>query len=134
MEDAVNFGKKGVVTLGIATALPIAWMVIFLVGFFGLVLFAVAHSGAAAGSGPPLWFLTAFLLHFCVMLLIFALTVFYIVDVFQSNRVSADKKALWAVVLFLGNIFAMPVYWYLYLWRPLSVRKSDAQASPQSAS
>jgi type II secretory pathway component PulM len=56
------------------------------------------------------------------------------VDVFQSNRVSADKKALWAVVLFLGNIFAMPVYWYLYLWRPLSVRKSDAQASPQSAS
>jgi hypothetical protein len=36
--------------------------------------------------------------------------------VFRTDRVPADKKALWAVVLFLGNFFAMPFYWYFYIW------------------
>jgi hypothetical protein len=40
----------------------------------------------------------------------------YIVNVFKNDRVSKDKKALWVVVLFLGNMIAMPVYWYLYIW------------------
>lgn len=149
-EVAVDLGKRGVVTLGVATALPLIWMVIFFVAFFAFFVYMVADSaaaaasarvtgsGAAAGSrpqvsGPPLWFLGAFLAHFLVMLLIFALTVLYIVDLFQTNRVSTDKKALWAVVLFLGNMFAMPVYWYLYFWRPLSPRKSNGRAPLPSA-
>ena len=33
--------------------------------------------------------------------------------------VPQDKKALWAVVIFMGNALAMPVYWYLYIWKPL---------------
>ena len=36
-------------------------------------------------------------------------------------------KALWAIVLFLGNIFAMPVYWYLYIWKG-----SQSENSPGS--
>jgi len=53
-----------------------------------------------------------------------ALLAFYIVHVFRTDRVPADKKALWAVVLFLGNVFAMPVYWWLYVWP-----KSEARAA-----
>ncbi|NLG84554.1 MAG: hypothetical protein GX493_08130 [Firmicutes bacterium] len=41
----------------------------------------------------------------------------YIVNVFNTDLVDKDKKALWAVVLFFGNIIAMPIYWYLYIWR-----------------
>ncbi len=44
------------------------------------------------------------------MALMLGLTVFYIVHVFRTDRVPADKKALWAVVLFLGNLLAMPFY------------------------
>jgi multisubunit Na+/H+ antiporter MnhB subunit len=44
-------------------------------------------------------------------------TVIYIINVFGNDRVEKDKKALWAVVLFLGSILAMVVYWYLYIWR-----------------
>jgi hypothetical protein len=50
------------------------------------------------------------------MLIMLAVLVFYIVHLFNTNRVPADKKALWAVVLVLGNLFAMPVYWYWYVW------------------
>jgi hypothetical protein len=51
------------------------------------------------------------------MLWIFILLGIYVVNVFKNDHVSKDKKALWAVVLFLGNVIAMPVYWYLYIWK-----------------
>ena len=57
-----------------------------------------------------------FRIHMIVMALVLALMAFYIVHLFRSDRVPGDKKALWAVVLFLGNLLAMPVYWYLYMW------------------
>jgi hypothetical protein len=39
------------------------------------------------------------------------------VNVFRNERVNNDKKVLWAVVLFMGGMIAMPIYWYLYIWR-----------------
>jgi hypothetical protein len=48
-----------------------------------------------------------------------ALIAFHIVYLFKTNRVPKDKKALWAAVIFLGNMVAIPVFWYLY------VRKVD---------
>jgi hypothetical protein len=55
-------------------------------------------------------------LHVFTMLAGIALIVFYIVNVFRNDRVDKDKKALWAVVLFMGSMIAMPIYWYLYIW------------------
>ena len=43
------------------------------------------------------------------MLWIMALTVFYMVNVFRNDRVDKDKKVLWAVVIFMGSIIAMPI-------------------------
>jgi hypothetical protein len=37
--------------------------------------------------------------------------------VFRNDRVNKDMKVLWAVVLFMGSFIAMPIYWYLYIWR-----------------
>jgi hypothetical protein len=55
-----------------------------------------------------------------------ALMAFYIVNVFRNDRVDKDKKALWAVVLFMGNMIAMPIYWYLYIWREAPAVDSPA--------
>jgi hypothetical protein len=74
-------------------------------------------SGDGHSSSPPAIMMIIFPLHFLTMLEIFALLAFYIVHVFKTDRVSQDKKALWAVVLFLGNMIAMPIYWYLYIWK-----------------
>lgn len=38
------------------------------------------------------------------LFLIMGLTVFYMVNVFRNDRVEKDKKVLWAVVLFMGNM------------------------------
>jgi len=61
-------------------------------------------------------FHSVFRWHLGIMGLVLALTILYIVHLFRTDRVPPDKKALWAVVLLLGNVLAMPVYWYFYVW------------------
>lgn len=104
------------IILGIATLWPILYMAIFFVFIFSQV-FLFSMKEAPSLSGPPTGFFIIFGLHFLTMLWIFALLIIYILNVFKNERVAKDKKALWAVVLFLGHMVAMPIYWYLYIWR-----------------
>lgn len=99
--------------LGLATVWPVAYMFLFFVFIFSTIL-----SGGGNPVNPPMEFVLVFVLHLFTMLVIAALTIFYIVNVFRNERVEKDKKVLWAVVLFLGSLIAMPVYWYLYIWKP----------------
>jgi len=46
------------------------------------------------------------------------LLVSYLVYLFKTSRVPKDKKALWAVVLFMGHAISMPIFWYIYIWSP----------------
>ncbi len=103
----------------IALAVFTAWPLLYIVLFFFTMLAVVmsGFSGLGHASGLPAIFLIIFPLHFLTMLEIVVLLVIYIRHVFTTDRVPQDKKALWAVVLFLGNIIAMPIYWYLYIWR-----------------
>ena len=98
--------KTGKQLLGLATILPFGYIIFFFVAIFSAFLFG--STGLIAVIFP---------LHLLMMLLIAALTVFYIVDIFRNSRVDKDKKALWAIVIFMGNIIAMPIYWYMYFWK-----------------
>jgi hypothetical protein len=111
--------KTGKIILGIASLWPITYMVIFISIFIFTFLRIMSGSGAAVADqgGPPSWFILTFVLHLVTMLWTCALLVIYIIDVFKNERVNKDKKALWAVVLFFGNMIAMPIYWYLHIWR-----------------
>jgi hypothetical protein len=108
--------KKPVkILLGLATLWPFIYMILFFVFIFSSFFFVSRSRGQE--SGPPVFFLIIFLLHLLTMLWIMALTVFYMVNVFRNELVDKDKKVLWAVVLFMGNMIAMPIYWYLYIWK-----------------
>jgi hypothetical protein len=60
------------------------------------------------------------ILHLGFIFAMWGLIASYIVYLFKTTHVPSDKKALWAVVLFLGNLLAMPIFWYLYVWRPIA--------------
>jgi hypothetical protein len=115
--------KSKKLALAVATAWPLVYMVFFIVFFFSTFFaagIASQRTGAASSpTGPPLFLLVFFGLHLLTMLLVFGLIAYYIVHLFKTERIPSDKKALWGIVLFMGNIFAMPVYWYLYIWRDL---------------
>jgi len=101
-------------------------MIFFFAAILLLIFFSVTYPESAsesagqtseAGGGPPFFILVIVFLHVFTILLIFVLCAICIIDVFKSDRVVKDKKTLWAVVLFMGGIFACPVYWYIYIWK-----------------
>jgi len=112
--------------LGLVTLWPFAYLILFFALIFSMFLFM---AGSGPGSGPPQAIALIFPVHLLTMLIVMALMVFYIVDVFRNNQVEKDKKVLWAVVLFMGNMIAMPVYWYLYIWKatPATVAPAPSQ-------
>jgi hypothetical protein len=101
--------------LGLATLWPFFYMIFFFL--FVVSAFAFIPGSSGDESRLPLSMALILPLHLFTMLMMVALTTIYIVNVFRNDRVEKDKKVLWAVVLFMGNMIAMPIYWYLYIWR-----------------
>ncbi len=118
------------VVLGLLTVWPILYFVLFM----GFMAFAFASIGSGGKGKPFEAFWLIFPLHIATMLLMFALTATYVVHAFRTDRIAGDKRVLWVVVLFLGNMIAFPIYWYLYLWRPEEVFAPglNAGGSPSS--
>lgn len=118
--------KSNKVLLGAATIWPFIYIVLFMV--FMLSTFFFTRGGAAEGGFVPGVMVVVFALHFLTIVWIWALIAFYMVNVFRNDRVDKDKKVLWAVVLFMGNMIVMPVYWYLYIWREGGVPSATSNA------
>ena len=113
--------RAGKIALGAATVWPFLYALVFFVSALALTFASSGRDPMAAGGGARAWFLGLVALHFLTMLWVIGLMIFYIVNVFRNDRVEQGKKVLWAAVLFFGNIFAMPIYWYLYIWREPSL-------------
>ena len=114
----MHMNKPAKIALAIASIWPFVWFMIFILFVFGAIFWLPSAPRAGANQEHiPLPIVLLFAGHLFTILFMFALTAFYIVYLFRTDRVAQDKKALWAVVLFLGNAFAFPVFWYLYIWR-----------------
>jgi hypothetical protein len=111
----MNLGKSSKIALLIVSILPILYMFFFM-AFIFITMFT-SFSGKTPSKDVFDFFPLVFIMHFAVIFLSFGLIAFYIYYLFKTDRVEKDKKALWAVILFLGTFFAMPVFWYLYIWR-----------------
>jgi hypothetical protein len=113
----MNKGLK--LLLGAFTLWPLLYLGLFLI-YFVFMFLQVALLGTeepAADSMLPAAFGIIAVPHILTILWTFVLVGLYIVDLFKTDRIDQDKKALWAVVLFLGGMIAFPVYWYLFVWR-----------------
>lgn len=108
--------KSKALLLGACTAWPIIYMFLFMGVVFSQVFF-VGMANQAPQEQMPVMMKIIFPLHFLTMIWIFVLLAVYIRHIFKTDTVPQDKKALWAVVIFCGNMIAMPVYWYLYIWK-----------------
>lgn len=106
--------KTKAIVLGTLTIWPIAYMLLFMASV--AASFFLMRGGS--NQMPP-FFGLLIVLHVFTMLEMVSLLIYYILHLFKTDAIAQDKKALWAVVLFMGNALAMPVYWYLYIWKPI---------------
>lgn len=110
--------KPKALALGACTIWPILYMFLFMGAIFSQFIM-MDFVGKAPAEQIPTIIKIIFPLHFLTMIWIFVLTAIYIRRIFKTDAVPQDKKALWAVVIFCGNMIAMPVYYYLYIWKKL---------------
>lgn len=62
-------------------------------------------------------FVGLFAAHFLTILLMIGLMPLYIVLAVKNVYIDQTMKIMWAVLICMVGTFAMPVYWYLYIWR-----------------
>ncbi len=93
--------KGKAIVLGIFTAWPPLYMLFFFATFF-------------IGD---LDFDFMMKIHVATMLESFILLIFYITNTYNNYNIPHYKRSLWTLILFMLNAFAMPVYWYLYIWK-----------------
>ena len=55
-------------------------------------------------------------LHCFTMLVIVCLMVLYIVHIVKSTFEKQEMKVIWLILVLMGGMIAMPVYWYMNIW------------------
>ncbi len=63
---------------------------------------------------------------FLIILLSLGLFVFYVVHIIQNSFLDSEKRILWIAIVFLAYGVAIPVYWYVHIWKSNSSEKAEA--------
>ncbi len=122
----MKIGRPTALLIGLVTAWPIVYMVLF---------FASMFAGVAPGSEAtdlPVFggFETLMAFHLATMVAMLAVVVFYVVHAFKNDALGSEKRILWVIVLLLGGSFAAPIYWFHYVWRS----PQEANRAPRGSS
>lgn len=102
------------------------WPPVYVLLFFALIAVATIRGGGEPDDQLPVPFGVLIGFHVGTILLALAATAAYVVDAWRSPQVKRDERTLWVLVLLLGGMIAMPVYWWLHL---RTARRREAQAA-----
>jgi len=103
------------IILGVASFWPLCWILILFAFLFLMALTDELFQDDTARTHLFL-LLPLYMLLVVTVLDILALLVIYAIDLIRNPGLDNEKKALWVAVLVLAPFFAMPAYWYLYVW------------------
>ncbi len=97
--------------------LKVIWLVLSLAPLVYMIYFMRLIFRLTPSSVNEVDFDSVFRLHMSMILYSWLFISTYIIYIFKSSAVPQEKKALWAVVIFMGNMVSMPIFWCLYVWR-----------------
>ncbi len=95
---------------GICCAAPLAFTICYVTPAALMAIEKYSAEGRAPDL-PTVLIITAFFLAAT-----YGTMIALMVHVYRNGRVPGNSKMLWAIALFLGNILAFPVYWFLHIW------------------
>jgi hypothetical protein len=106
--------KPTKVLFAISTLLPLAYVCFLFVALF------LHLSSLIVGIPRRNIFLelfqTLFFVHFGMMAWLAILTLVYVIHIARNPALTNEMKAVWVTAVGVGNVFAMPVYWYFHIW------------------
>ena len=112
--------KQKKVWLGIASVIPLVLMLAYLV--LVVVNFATMDYDAYYEEDEPTWFwIVTFGFIGLSILSSWAMLAYYIVWLFRIEPADDSKKTLWIVLLLMLQGLALPIFWFLFIWREESL-------------
>lgn len=108
--------------MNLRKVLAIGWL---LVSFLPIIYFPLSFilmSSGMRGASPDEFnqnFDALFTAHTYVIYFVWILVATYIVYLYKAPYVPRTKRNLWLVVLLCANVFALPFFWFYYVWQPL---------------
>ncbi len=102
------------ILLGILTIYPIVYTM-----FFFIIIFSSFFNMFNNYNGGMLFlvFPVILIMHLLTIIDIMGLTIYYILHAVKNESLEQDMRIVWIVLILLGNMIAMPIYWYLNIWR-----------------
>lgn len=125
--------KPAKIFVGVLSLRPLAYMFIFFAFFFG-TFFGTFFTAAGGGEPAPPFafgFGAIFILHGLTILLTFALTAFYVYRFFRDDSLDETKTLLWSLLVFMGNMIAFPIAWYVHVWTEGEALDSGESGRPE---
>lgn len=104
--------KTGKLLLLFVTLYPIVYLIYFITAIMNMMM-TLDDPASVGGVFPML-----FMMHLIAMVGVIALITFYIVHAVRNRALANETRIIWVLLIFLGNMIAMPIYWYLYIWKP----------------
>ncbi|MGI2336860.1 MAG: hypothetical protein ACRKGH_09530 [Dehalogenimonas sp.] len=92
-----------------------------------ILLFAVWGIILIYNPGNPLAYVTSAIIY----VLIVGLVIYYVVDARINRRIGDNVRTLWIVLLVLGNIAVIPIYWAAYIWQKPKIDQKPLNSMPQ---
>ena len=132
----MTLGKPVRILVGIATFWYALYLLLTILGillFFGYVFISLMAGGEAIENLRPLFKQILSLemmlpIHLCSLMLEVGLLIFYLIHTFKNTKASDAMR----IALGLGHLFlpfvAMPIYFYLYIWREAPPEWATAKA------
>ncbi len=102
--------------LGILSCWPIVYLFLSLFLLFTLLDAVFDNEEDLSGFAKALGTVLIYLFYPTAILMLSLIFNFIFYYIFRGNRVPQDSKILWTVLLITINIFALPVFWYSYIW------------------
>ena len=99
--------------LGLFTVWPHFLFIIMLL----FVVFILPQAGVDQANEPTIFLIFASLA-LVTILSVFILIGIYLVCLFRNNLIPIGLKLLWAVLILFFHILSMPIFYYLYIWKP----------------
>lgn len=102
------------------TLLPVAYTALTTVAVFFQAAKYYFGSISLEASGMETFLSGTFFvqLTYFFSVLSLVLTLVYLIHIIRNPRIaSLEIRGLWVVLLLLGNMVTMPVYWFVHIWR-----------------
>ncbi len=102
---------------GIFSIWPICWMILFMCGVLGMFLLSGVQQSDELSPIAAIIIGFIVFFHFATIIEIWVMIILYIIRILKDESIEQNNKILWVLLIFIGNIIAMPLFWYLYIWQ-----------------